>query len=103
MILGFPKKDPHGSPIPDKHGEIPQSYYLNLTSTKEGETVVLAGLVKSSKDLLLYLNRKNIALGTKFTVNQIESFDKSFEIILEGGPKFILSYEVCKCLLVKKP
>ena len=101
-ILGFPTKDPHGSPIPDKNGRIPQSNYLNLTSIKEGRRVVLAGLVSSSKELLLYLNRKNITLGTEFTVSQIESFDKSFEITLKEGPQFVMSFSVCKCLLVKE-
>lgn len=100
-ILGFPTKDPHGSPIPDRNGNISKSNLRNLTSIKEGETVVLAGLSKSSKDLLLYLNKKNMTLGTEIQVLQIESFDKSLEIALKQGEQFVISYDVCKCLLVK--
>tara|TARA_B110000967_G_scaffold195512_1_gene225090 strand:+ start:1315 stop:1971 length:657 start_codon:yes stop_codon:yes gene_type:complete len=101
-ILGFPTSDPHGSPIPDKNGKVPKSNYINLTSIKAGEKVKLCGLVKSSKELLLYLNKKKITLGTEFKVKQIENFDKSFEILLTNNKELVLTYEVCKCLLVQK-
>lgn len=100
-ILGFPTKDPHGSPIPDKNGKISKSNYINLTSIKEGKTIVLCGLAQSSKELLLYLNKKKITLGTELKVKHIEHFDKSFEIVLKDGSQFVLTYDVCKCLLVK--
>ena len=101
-ILGFPTIDPHGSPIPDKNGKISKPNYLNLTSIKEGEKVKLCALTKSSKDLLLFLNKKKIKLGTELEVRQIESFDKSFEIRLNDDSNIILTYEVCQCLLVAR-
>lgn len=57
-ILGFPTTDPHGSPIPDKNGKISKYNYLNLTTVKAGETVRLRALTNSSKELLLFLNKK---------------------------------------------
>jgi len=101
-ILGFPTIDPHGSPIPDKNGKVSKPNYLNLTSIKEGEIVKLCGLTKSTKDLLLFLNKKNIKLGTIMKVQQIESFDKSFEIIIDNDTQIMLTFEVCQCLLVEK-
>ena len=56
-ILGFPSKDPHGSPIPDKTGKIVSANYLNLTTLKKGERAKLCGLTNSSKELLLFLNK----------------------------------------------
>ncbi|MDC9722063.1 MAG: metal-dependent transcriptional regulator [Urechidicola sp.] len=101
-ILGFPTIDPHGSPIPDKNGKVRKPDYLNLTSINEGQKVKLCGLTKSSKDLLLYLNKKKIKLGTEFTVQQIEKFDNSFELLFKDQSLLILSFEVCQCLLVEK-
>ena len=101
-ILGFPSIDPHGSPIPDKNGTIPKSTYINLTTIKAGEKVRLCGLLKSSREFLLYLNKKKITLGTEFKVQQIERFDNSFEIGLTPTKTLVLTYEVCKCLLVQK-
>ena len=102
-ILGFPTEDPHGSPIPDKTGKIANHSYLNLTSLKEGDNAKICGLTNSSKELLLFLNKKNISLGTKLKVHEIEKFDQSFEVKLKKSKESILlTYSVCKCLLVEK-
>lgn len=101
-ILGFPTIDPHGSPIPDRSGKITHPDYLNLTGIKTGSKVRLCGLTNSSKELLLFLNKKNIKLGTEFKVEQVESFDKSIEVSLKDQSTITLSYEVCQCLLVEK-
>lgn len=100
-ILGFPVKDPHGSPIPDKSGKITDPDYLNLTALKAGDKGRICGLANSSKELLVFLNKKNIRLGTEFTVFDIESFDNSFTLLLKNAESIILSYEVCQCLLVE--
>lgn len=100
-ILGFPKIDPHGSPIPDKQGNLIKLNAIKLSKTNVGDKVVLSGLTESSKELLLYLNKKNMQLGSVFTVQHIENFDKSYEVILENSnEKIILSPTVCKSLLV---
>jgi DtxR family Mn-dependent transcriptional regulator len=101
-ILGFPTLDPHGSPIPDKNGTVLKVNYLKLTHIKEGQKVKLCGLENSSKDLLLYLNNKKIKLGSVLSVLHIEKFDASFEILLENNSTIILTFDVCKSLLVEE-
>ena len=101
-ILGFPNEDPHGSPIPDKSGKLIKPTYLNLTTLEEGQRAKLCGLTNSSKELLLFLNKKNISLGTKFNVQEIEAFDKSLKIKLENKKSIMLTFEVAKCLLVER-
>ncbi len=101
-ILGFPTVDPHGSPIPDKNGKISKPSYTNLTSAKVGDVVKVRALAKSSKELLLFLNKKSIKLGTQLSVMGIEKFDNSYEIELMDKSKLTLSFEVCQCLLVEK-
>lgn len=101
-ILGFPTLDPHGSPIPDKNGELVEINHLKLGSIKEGQKVKLCGLESSSKDLLLYLNKKNIKLGTVLFIRHIETFDNSFEILLEDNSIILLTLDVCQSLLVEE-
>ena len=38
-ILGYPKFDPHGSPIPDVHGKTEKKYYMRLNQCKANEKV----------------------------------------------------------------
>lgn len=101
-ILGFPTTDPHGSPIPEKTGKIINPNHINFTSLKSGESATLRGLTNSSKELLLFLNKKEISLGTVLTVKAIEDFDKSVEISTEAPQSIVLTYDVCKCLLVER-
>jgi len=101
-ILGFPTKDPHGSPIPDKSGKIANPNYLNLTVLKIGESGKLCGITNSSKELLLYLNKKKIKLGSVLKVREIEEFDKSTDVLIAKGSSVVLTQNVCKCLLVVK-
>lgn len=101
-ILGFPTLDPHGSPIPDKKGKVVEVNYLNLANIKEGQKVKLCGLENSSKDLLLYLNKKKIKLGSVLSVHHIEKFDNSFEVILENNSTILLTFDVCMSLLVEE-
>ena len=59
-LLGFPKTDPHGSPIPDKTGKIAEQHFRTLAQIKPNTKVSIVALKNSSFELLDYLNTKNI-------------------------------------------
>ena len=100
-LLGFPTADPHGSPIPDKSGHVTERNYRNLAKVKEGSKVVLRTLTDSSAELLLFLNGKDIKLGTELEVLKVEPFDKSLTVSYDLHKGVMLSHEVCKRLLVE--
>jgi len=102
QLLGHPTVDPHGSPIPDKEGQIVEKEYLSLDTVEEGERVRFCALADSSIELLLLLNDKEIELGTEMKVLRKEPFDKSFLVSYNEHPSVMLSHEVCKNLLVEK-
>jgi|TARA_B110000305_G_scaffold233542_1_gene290144 DtxR family Mn-dependent transcriptional regulator len=101
-LLGFPKVDPHGSPIPNKSGEIYEEIYINFSKIEVGNNVRLCALENSSKELLVYLNNKNIRLGTELYIKDIESFDNSVIVNYEGYKSVTLSFDVIKNFLVEK-
>ena len=100
-LLDYPKTDPHGSPIPDKNGNIIKLNYRKLSECKPGQTVVFKALSESPNDLLNYLNQKNLALNTVIDVIFIEPFDKSITVSYNGKQE-IFSNLVCEKLLVEK-
>ena len=101
-LLGYPTVDPHGSPIPDKKGQIVEQRFTKLSKVTPGKMVRLMALGESSQELLDYLNRKRIGLGTNITVKRIEPFDKSIEVSYDGVDSASLGHEVCQHLLVKE-
>ena len=81
-FLGFPKKDPHGDPIPDKEGKF-QKIEKQLLSTLEVNQIgICVGVSDSSSEFLKYLDNNNISLGKKIEVLSKESFDGSLTILI---------------------
>lgn len=100
-ILGFPTRDPHGSPIPDKKGNTDTLNYQLLSKTEVGSKVIVRGLRDSSKEFLLYLNNKKIQLGTELKINSSEPFDKSINVTYGKTKDVVLSLSVSSRLLVE--
>jgi DtxR family Mn-dependent transcriptional regulator len=104
-LLGFPKVDPHGSPIPDKNGKIEvEQYirYIKLSDCKEGDIVTFMAVIHSSDDLLKFLNSRNLALGSKMKIKSVEPFDDSMIVSYGSHKAEMLSNKVCEKLLVKQ-
>lgn len=100
-ILGFPTVDPHGSPIPDKNGEMSFHQYLPLSQCEVGNVVKVRALRESSTDFLIFLNKKNVVLGTQIKILDKEEFDNSIHIKKDGEVELDLSYDVARRLLVE--
>ena len=101
-MLGFPKIDPHGSPIPDKNGEISWIAYYKLSECEAGETVQLAAVIHTSSEFLKFLNSREMKLGLKLKIKSIEAFDKTMVLSYGKRPSETLSHTVCERLLVEK-
>jgi len=101
QILGFPTHDPHGSPIPDKEGNITPHNYQLLTQIKPGAKVEIKALRDSSLTLIGYLNKKDIALGITMEVHDIEKFDNSMILSYGKHSKVVLTETVCNSLYVE--
>lgn len=100
-LLGHPKVDPHGSPIPDKNGKMVSEEYLRLSDCREGDKVIFMAVAESSEDLLRFLNSRELSLGSLLTIASIETFDKSMSVTYGKRKKEILSNKVCDKLYVQ--
>ena len=101
-LLGYPKIDPHGSPIPDKSGKIAWKEYNKLSDCKADETVKLSAVINTSSDFLKYLNSREMRLGLRIKIKSVETFDKSMIVAYGKHPAEVLSNVVCERLLVEK-
>lgn len=101
-LLGFPKFDPHGSPIPDKDGKINWKEFHKLSDCKPGEEVILGAVINNSSDFLQFLNSRDLRLGLSISIISVESFDKTMVVHYENHPAETLSHTVCERLLVDK-
>lgn len=101
-LLGFPKIDPHGAPIPDKNGKLAWISYDKLSDCHAGDTVKVAAVIHTSTEFLKFLNNREIRLGTKIKIRSVEPFDQSMVVSYGNRPADTLSHVVCERLLVEK-
>lgn len=101
-MLGYPKIDPHGSPIPDKHGKMEWKPYKKLSECKAGSWVKLTAVLNSSADFLKYLNSRQLKLGMKIKIKSVEHFDGSMMIGYGKGAQETVSNTVSSVLLVEE-
>lgn len=101
-LLGHPEIDPHGSPIPDRHGRIVYREYTRLSECRTGEAVRLTAVIQTSGEFLRFLNSRELTLGTKLKVKAVEPFDRSMVVTIGKRPPETLSLTVCERLLVEK-
>jgi len=100
-ILGYPSVDPHGSPIPDRYGNLEKQSFQPLTAVLPGQRAKLNALTNSSTAFLAYLNSKALTLGSSIEIISIEQFDQSRVVRYTGHPTETLTEKVCERLLVQ--
>jgi DtxR family Mn-dependent transcriptional regulator len=99
--LGFPKTDPHGDPIPNKDGILPELAYSHLSDIKATKTCKLMGVAQDSAVFLQLLTKLNLNLGAKLDIKEINEFDRSIFVSINDAAPIFISHEVAKNILVK--
>lgn len=102
QLMDYPKVDPHGSPIPDKEGNIIDQDYKKLSECEVGDRVMLLALTDSSREFLAFLDSREISLKLELEIKAIEGFDGSMLISYGNRTSETMSQKVCERLLVQK-
>ena len=100
-FLDYPAFDPHGDPIPDRHGNIKAKTSVPLTNAVKGKNYIVVNLADTGDSFLDYLGKLNIKPGTKLKLEQHNQYDNSSTIIVQK--KMIqLSEKAAKNILVQQ-
>lgn len=100
-FLNYPKKDPHGDPIPDKDGNLQVVEKRLLINLQVGESGICIGVDDSSSEFLRFLDKNNIALGETIKVLDKEPFDDSL-IIKVKDKTLSISSKIASNLYIEK-
>lgn len=99
-FLGFPKRDPHGDPIPDAQGNFSVLNKALLSDLDKGDSGICVGVKDSSPAFLQFLDKHNIALGKEITILEKEDFDMSMKIKIETS-ELRISQQISENLYIK--
>ena len=81
--LGHPQFDPHGAPIPEKDGTLPDTKYVRLSSLSTGQHAIVKRVMKDDPDLLNYLTAIGLFINVTVHIIEIISFDNT--LIIKTG------------------
>ena len=81
VMLDFPEFDPHGDPIPDKNGKLPeQKKAKSLSAVQPGSRVKVLKVNDFDSSFLKYISRIGIGLDKEIEVKEVLKFDGSMLI-----------------------
>jgi DtxR family Mn-dependent transcriptional regulator len=98
-FMGFPKRDPHGDPIPDRDGCFKTNELKPISSVGVYSGGIISGVREHSTAFLQYLDKQQLTIGKKIIVKEIIQYDGT--VVLQTGNKEIhISREVANNLLI---
>lgn len=100
QLLGYPKFDPHGDPIPDSNGKLPAQVSILLSQGKIGHPYRVSGVAENTDAFLKYLNKIGLAPGSEVSIVEIEEFDGSMKLLIDNSKEITLSRQAADNLSV---
>lgn len=102
-ILGDPKFDPHGHPIPTKEGNIERINEISLNEADIGKKFVISHLEDDNPDLLAYLESLGLLPDTKIELVEKQPFYGPITLKVDKSKKqHTIGYEVAKRIYLKE-
>lgn len=98
--LGFPKRDPHGDPIPDANGKIESGKKIRLPDVPLHTECRVSGVSNQSGEILELLKHRKISIGTLVEVRKRFDFDQSLEIKTGKQTIHHISRELAENILI---
>lgn len=99
--LGKPQYDPHGDPIPDAKGLLPQPHYKSLSHFKNQTAFLFVGVSDHSIEFLKHLTAIGLKIGDHLKVEETNAYDGSYKIKVNKNTAQFISQKVAENILVK--
>jgi DtxR family Mn-dependent transcriptional regulator len=100
-VLGNPKFDPHGDPIPSKDGRLPKVAQLRLTDLEVGERATIARVSDQNAEHLQFLNSRGLQPGVQIVILQKIPFEGPLRIRV-GNHEHLLSSAFGESIFVRR-
>lgn len=100
-VLGNPRVDPHGDPIPEPDGTLAELVYTPLTEIGAGEDAEIRRVDTSHPDRLRYIAANGLMPGTRVRVTRREPFQGPITLRVDDRER-IIGHELAGQLLCSR-
>lgn len=99
VMAGYPKRCPHGEPIPTRDGRMPDIHDVPLSEMPAPAALEISRVNSHDPDILKYLATLNLVPGTRFTLTARAPFNGPLRLSLQGNEQ-IIGYELAQSIRV---
>ncbi len=100
-ILGFPRFDPHGDPIPDAVGNVSWRNLSSLSTVNEGETVRIARILDQNPRFLEFVERKGLRPGNTVRILHIDTLGEVVSLDIGNDSPITISQSLTERIEVE--
>jgi DtxR family Mn-dependent transcriptional regulator len=100
-VLGYPKVDPHGDPIPTEDGELRETAYESLADLEPGQTCTIKRVSDRNPEILKYATKLGLSLKKKIVIKECVEFDGSILVGL-GKRECYVSQKLAHNIFVER-
>jgi len=101
-MAGFPRRCPHGEPIPTAEGQMPRVVDSPLSEGEPGSEFVISRVNTHDVDKLAYLGELGLTPGRQFTLVSRAPFNGPLQLELDGEIR-VIGHELAGVLRVCAP
>ncbi len=83
-VLGNPKRDPHGQPIPNQNLELMSTSDFPMSELRPGQDAIIRRVQDDDPELLRYLHSLGLHPQTRLATLAYIPFDKTLQVQVEG-------------------
>jgi DtxR family transcriptional regulator, Mn-dependent transcriptional regulator len=83
-VLGNPKRDPHGQPIPNQDLELKSTSDFPMSELRAGQEAIVRRVQDDNPELLRYLNSLGLRPQSRLSTLSYIPFDKTLQVHVEG-------------------
>jgi DtxR family Mn-dependent transcriptional regulator len=94
-MLGHPKVDPHGHPIPNQKGSVAFFDYQSLADVLPGRTVIVKQVDDRDRTRLQYLQKLGLVPGARVSVLDVQPFDGPLTLKI-GGETVVIAQAMAR-------
>jgi len=99
-MLGHPAVDPHGDPIPDRHGALPSHEYESLLTCVIGTPVTIARVSDQDRSFLQFAEKNELRPGDTVQVEERSAEGDSVRLRVRNNRKLTIGARAASKVLV---
>jgi DtxR family Mn-dependent transcriptional regulator len=100
-MLGHPSVDPHGDPIPDRHGSLPSHDYDSLLTCDLGKPVTIARISDQDRAFLQFAEKHELRPGDAVQVEERSAEGDSVRLRVRNNRRLTIGARAASKVLVR--